>query len=180
MLKPLLSRCCLIFFSCSMLNVAYAYPEPTKSDPLQAYRDEIKQSETNASQAVLDALKANADPESASAQQNQSVPETSAASAIPTPRSNNDKAFSAPASKSASTENSANKNPWLQPNPWAQQPPNIWEKNAKVNPYSNAPIPGPTPPSNASTHLAIPSPPNIFAPSRPTPSPNKPQANANF
>lgn len=174
----LLSRCCLIFFSCSLLNVAYAYPEPTKSDPLQVYRDEIKQSETNASQAVLDALKANADPDSTSAQQNQSVPETPAVSATPNPRSNTDKAFST--SPTNKPENSANKNPWLQPNPWAKQPPNIWEKNAKVNPYSNAPIPGPTPPSNASSHLAIPSPPNIFAPSRPTPNPNKPQANANF
>lgn len=179
MLKPLLSRCCLIFLSCSMLNVAYAYSEPSKNDPLQSYRDEIKQSETNASQAVLDALAANAGPDNSISQQNQSAPEASA-SAIPTPRSNYDKAFSAPASKSASTENSANKNPWLQPNPWAKQPPNIWEKNAKVNPYSNAPIPGPTPPPNASTHLATPSPPNIFAPSRPTLNPNKPQANANF
>ena len=172
MLKSWLSRCCLIFFSCSYLGVAYAYSEPTKSDPLQDYRDEIKQSEANASQAVLDALKA-AEPDS-SLQQNQPAPEASASSTKPTPRSNNDKAFST--AKPVNPANSVNKNPWLQPNPWAKQSPNIWEKNAKVNPYSNAPIPGPTPSAN----LAIPSPPNIFSPSRTTPNTNKSQSNANF
>ncbi|MEN9450773.1 MAG: hypothetical protein RJA83_1391 [Pseudomonadota bacterium] len=174
MLKSWLSRCCLIFFSCYYLGLTFAYSEPTKSDPLQIYRDEIKQSEANASQTVLDALKA-ADPDSSSQQQNQPAPEASASSATPTSRSNNDKAFS-PANKPTNPANSTNKNPWLQPNPWAKQPPNIWEKNAKVNPYSNAPIPGPTPSAN----LAIPSPPNIFAPSHSTPNTNKPRPNANF
>lgn len=173
MLKSWLSRCSLIFFSCFYLGLAYAYSEPT-NDPLQTYRDEIKQSETNASQAVLDALKA-ANPDSSSQQNNQAAPETSAA--IQAPRSNNDKAFTQD-NKSANSTHASNKNPWLKPNPWAKQPPNIWEKNAKVNPYSNAPIPGPTTP-NVSANAAIPSPPNIFAPSRATPNPNKPQHYAN-
>lgn len=158
MIKSWLSLCSLIFFSCFYLSLAYAYSEST-NDPLQAYRDEIKQAESNASQATLNDLKANAEPENAT-QQNKA-----AAPSPPTPRSNNDKAFT-PDNNSVNS-NSSGKNPWLQPNPWAKQPPNIWEKNAKVNPYSNAPIPGPTPPSNASTNLAIPNPPNIFAPSRP-------------
>jgi hypothetical protein len=175
MIRSWLSRCSLIFFSCLYLGLAQAYSEPT-NDSLQAYRDEIKQSETNASQAVLDVLQANADTNSSS-QQNKPTPETSAT--IPTPRTNNDKAFTPPGNKSASTANSPNKNPWLKTNPWANQAPNIWEKNAKVNPYSNAPIPGPTPPPNASTNLTIPSPPNIFSPSRPTPNTNKPQHYAN-
>lgn len=166
-----ISRYALIFFGCSSIGLAHAYSASTKNDPLQTYRDEIKQSEANASQAVLDALKAaNATPDSSS-QQNKSVPEAPASS-TPTPRSNNDKAFS-PSDKPANT---ANKNPWLQPNPWAKQPPNIWEKNAKVNPYSNAPIPGPTPSAN----LAISSPPNIFAPLQTTPNTNKSQSNANL
>jgi hypothetical protein len=173
MIRSWLSRCALIFFSCSFISLAPAYAEPTK-DALQTYRDEIKQSETNASQAVLDALKANADSDS-SPQQHPSTSEAPSP-AKPIPRSNNDKAFS-PA-KPTNPANSANKNPWLQPNPWAKQPPNIWEKNAKVNPYSNAPIPGPTPPPNTSANLALPSPPNIFAPSRPLSNTNKPQPNA--
>lgn len=177
MLKSWLSRCCLIFFSCSYLSLAYAYSEPTKNDPLQTYRDEIKQSETSASQSVLDALQANTDPDSSS-QQNQPAPESSAAPSAP--RSNTDKAFMPSNNKPADPTHASNKNPWLQPNPWAKQPPNIWEKNAKLNPYSNAPIPGPTPPPNTSANLAIPSPPNIFAPSRPTPNTNKAQPNANF
>jgi hypothetical protein len=163
-----ISRCSLIFFSCFIIGLTQAYSEPT-NDSLQAYRDEIKQSETNASQAVLDALQANADTDSSS-QKKQSTPETSTATSIP--RSNNDKAFTPSDNKSANASDSSNKNPWLKPNPWANQAPNTWEKNAKLNPYSNAPIPGPTPPPNTSTNLAIPSPPNIFAPSRPTP--NKP------
>lgn len=164
-----------------MIGLAPAYAEPT-NDSLQAYRDEIKQSETNASQAVLDALQAtNANTESSSQQNNQPASNSSSASArTPTPRSNNDKAFTPSDNKSANTSNSPNKNPWLKPNPWAKQPPNIWEKNAKVNPYSNAPIPGPTPSPSASANLAIPNPPNIFAPSQATPNTNKAQPNANF
>ena len=75
MLKAWLSRCAIIFLSYSFIGLAHAYSESTKSDPLQTYRDEIKQSETNASQAVLNALKANADPENVT-QQNQTVSPT--------------------------------------------------------------------------------------------------------
>jgi hypothetical protein len=160
MLKSWQSRCALIFFSCSFIGLAYAYSESPKSDSLQTYRDEIKQSETNASQAVLDTLQANTDTDKSSQQNNQPAHGTSATTSKP--RSNNDKAF-IPLDKPANTSNPPNKNPWLQPNPWAKQPPNIWEKNAKLNPYANAPIPGPTTPTN----VAI-SPPNIFAPSSPT------------
>jgi hypothetical protein len=174
MLTSWLSRCSLIFFSCSIIGLAQAYSEPA-NDSLQAYRDEIKQSETNASQAVLNALKDNADTDSSS-QQNQPTPETSTATS--TPRSNNAKAFTPSDNKSANTSNLPNKNPWLKPNPWANQAPNIWEKNAKVNPYSNAPIPGPTTP-NVPANTAIPSPPNIFVPSRATPNTNTPRPNAN-
>ena len=171
MLKSWLSRCCLIFFSCSYLGLAHAYSDPTKSDPLQTYRDEIKQSETNASQAVLDTLK-DADSTNASQQSQQPAPDDS--STATAPRSNNEKAFT-PDNKSTNVTRAPNNNPWLKPNPWANQPTNIWEKNAKVNPYSNAPIPGPTPSSNSTT----PSPPNIFAPSQPTPNTSNPQPNAN-
>lgn len=163
MLRSWQFRCILIFFSCFFIGLAHANSESPKSDSLQTYRDEIKQSETNASQAVLDALQANADTDSSSKQNNNPpAPETSATTSKP--RSNNDKAFT-PLDKSANTSNPPNKNPWLQPNPWAKQPPNIWEKNAKVNPYANAAIPGPTPPSPSSTNTGIPSPPNIFIPS---------------
>lgn len=169
MLRSWQSRCVLIFVSCSFIGLANAYSEPPKSDSLQTYRDEIKQSETNASQAVLDALQATT-PDNSS-QQNQPAPGTSATTSRP--RSNHDKTFT-PLDKSANTSNPPNKNPWLQPNPWAKQPPNIWEKNAKINPYSNAPIPGPTSPTNE----AIPSPPNIFAPSPPTSNTSNLQSNA--
>lgn len=164
-----LPRCSIIFLSCffPFIGLASAYSEPTNNF-LQTYRDEIQQSETNASQAVLDVLQANADTDNDSQQKNQP-----ASAAPPTPRSNNDKAFTPSDNNSANATHPLNKNPWIKPNPWAKQPPNIWEKNAKINPYSNAPIPGPTPPSNASTNLAIPSPPNIFAPSQPAPNTNK-------
>jgi hypothetical protein len=171
MLNSWLSRCCLIFFSYSYLGLAHAYSDPSKSDPLQAYRDEIKQSETNASQAVLDTLK-DADPADSSQQNQQPAPDSSAGTS-PAPRSNNEKAFT-PDNKPSNVTPASNNNPWLKSNPWANQPPNIWEKNAKVNPYSNAPIPGPTPSTNAIT----PNPPNIFAPSRPTPNPSNPQPDA--
>ncbi len=166
MLPSWLSRCSLIFFSCFIIGLTQAYSEPT-NDSLQAYHDEIKQSETKASQAVLDALKDNVDAGNSS-QQSQPAAETSPAT--PPARSNTDKAFTPSDNRSADTNNSPNKNPWLKPNPWAKQPPNIWERNAKVNPYSNAPIPGPTPPAN----FTMPNPPNIFAPSRPTSNTNKP------
>lgn len=168
MLKSWLSRCSLIFFSCSYLTLSFAYSEPT-NDPLQAYRDAIKRAESKASQATLDDLKANAELENTTQQNKPTAP----SAAAPTPRSNNDKAF-IPDNTSVNPKHSSDKNPWLQSNPWAKQPPNIWEKNAKVNPYANAPIPGPTAPNNVSANAAIPSPPNIFAPNT-----NKPQANAN-
>lgn len=162
MFKSLFARYPIILLSCSFIGLAYAYPAPHPKDPLQAYQDEIQQSESDASQAVLDTLKdANTDSENM-AQQNQAAPESS--TAILTPRSNADKAFKSTDKPSANSMSSANKNPWVQPNPWANQPPNIWEKNAKVNPYANAPIPGPKPPN---TSANIPSPPNIFAPSQP-------------
>lgn len=165
-----LSRCALIFFSCSYLGLAYAYSEPTKNDPLQSYRDEIKQAETNASQAVLDTLKSNPDADGRNAQQIQPLAEPS----LPPPaRSNKDKAFT-PSTGSTGAAATTNKNPWLKPNPWVNQTPNIWERNAKINPYSNAPIPGPTPPTNPSSvnSAIIPSPPNIFAPPQQTTKPS--------
>ncbi|WP_395497242.1 hypothetical protein [Rickettsiella endosymbiont of Litargus connexus] len=173
MLKAWLSRCAIIFLSYSFIGLAHAYSKSTKSDPLQTYRDEIKQSETNASQAVLNALKANADPENVT-QQNQTVSPT----AKPTPRSNNDKAF-IPDNTPANSTHSSDKNPWLQPNPWAKQPPNIWEKNAKINPYANAPIPGPTTPK-VSANATTPAPPNIFAHSQPNSNINQVRPHANF
>lgn len=164
MLKSLLATLTLLM--CSFIGLTSAYCEPT-SDRLQAYRDEIKQSETNASQSVLDTLQADTESDS-TAQQNQATAPSSGT--MQTPRSsasNADKAFTPRDNPSANKNHSSNKNPWLQPNPWAKQPPNIWEKNAKINPYANAPIPGPTPPK-ASANGAIPSPPNIFSPSKAT------------
>lgn len=174
-IKSLFARCASILLACFSIGLTQVYSEPT-NNALQAYRDEIQQSETNASQAILNTLK-DASPDNTS-QQNSSAPKKPSAT-TPRPRSNADKAFSLPANKSANTTNSTNKNPWLRPNPWTNPPPTIWEKNAKVNPYANAPIPGPTPSPNASANAAIPSPPNIFAPpSRQSPNTNT-QSNAN-
>lgn len=165
MLKSLLTRYSLTLLFCSFIGLTSAYCKPT-NDRLQAYRDEIKQSETNASQAVLDTLQANT--ESDPTAQNPTTSPSSATMQTPrSPASNVDKAFTPTDNSSTNKNHSSNKNPWLQPNPWAKQPPNIWEKNAKINPYANAPIPGPTPP-NASANVAIPSPPNIFSPSQAT------------
>lgn len=171
MLKSYLSPCALIFLCFAFIDLAYAYPESTNSCP--SLNDEIKQSENKASQAILDALNAHTKTDNAS-QQSQTIPEASVTT--PTPPSNTDKAFTPLDNKSARPASSSNKNPWLQPNPWAKQLPNIWEKNAKVNPYSNAPIPGPT----SSTHSTVPSPPNIFAPSQPAPNPKQLRPNAHF
>lgn len=171
----LVAQCILLFLGCCSINLAYASLESTKNNLLQTYRDEIKQSENNASQTVLDALNTHTDTDNSS-QKNQSI-SSKPSVATPTPRLNTDKAFTPLDDKSASTSSkSNNKNPWLQPNPWAKQPPNIWEKNAKVNPYSNAPIPGPT----SSTHSTVPTPPNIFAPRRSTLNTNQTQSNANL
>lgn len=162
MFKSLFARYPIILLSCSFIGLAYAYPGSPPKDPLQAYQDEIQQSESNASQAVLHALKGTHTDSENTTQQNPATPESS--TTLQTPRSNADKAFKPTDKSSANSMHSSNKNPWVQPNPWAKQPPNIWEKNAKVNPYANAPIPGPIP-SNTSRN--IPSPPNIFAPSQP-------------
>jgi hypothetical protein len=174
-IKPRLSRWTLFLLSFSAVNLVYAYAEPAKNDYLQQYRDEIKQAEANASQAVLDTLKSNSDSDDINAKQTQPSPEPVAP---PSGHSNKAKAFS-PSTGSTNTAPTNTNNPWLKPNPWAKQTPTIWEKNAKINPYSNAPIPGPTPPANASANLAIPSPPNIFAPSQATLKPNQPKSNAN-
>ncbi len=159
--RSYLTQCILIFLCCFSIDLAYAYPDSPISQP--SLSDEIKQSENSASQSVLDALNTYT-PTDSSSQQSQIKPESSVAT--PIPRSNSDKAFTPLDNKSASSTPSSKKNPWLQPNPWAKQPPNIWEKNAKVNPYSNAPIPGPTPSANSIVHS---SPPNIFAPAQPAP-----------
>lgn len=170
MLTSSLARCCLLFFSYAFIGLAYA--NTPNADPLQVYRDEIKQSESSASQAVLDALKAHTDPDDTS-RQNQTRPESP--TATPAPRSNSDKAFTPADNQSAHSTHASSENPWLKPNPWANSTPNRWEQDAHVNPYSNAPIPGPAP----SSTLTIPSPPNIFAPSRQSPNTNQPQRNAN-
>ena len=169
--RSYLIQCILIFLCYFFIDLGYAYPGSSNSQP--SLSDEIKQSENNASQSVLNALNAHA-PTDSSSQQSQTKPESSVATQ--SPRSNSDKAFTPLANKSSSSTPSPKKNPWLQPNPWAKQPPNIWEKNAKVNPYSNAPIPGPTPSANSIVH----SPPNIFAPAQPTPNTKQTQSNANF
>ena len=169
--RSYLTQCILTSLCCFSIHLAYAYPHSANSPP--SLSDEIKQSENSASQSVLDALSAHT-PNDSSSQQRQTKPESSVAT--PSPRSNSDKAFTPLDNKSAISTPSSKKNPWLQPNPWAKQPPNIWEKNAKVNPYANAPIPGPTPSANSIVH----SPPNIFAPARPTPNTQQTQPNANF
>lgn len=177
MLKSLLARYPLILLSCSFIGLAHAYPEFT-NDPLQSYRDEIKQSETNASQAVLDALQAHTEPDPTTIQQQSQQATPKSSLTTPTSRSNADKAFTPADNTLSNSSHSSNKNPWLQPNPWAKQPPNIWEKSAKVNPYANAPIPGPTSP-HVSTKAGIPSPPNIFAPPKQPTNPNNSRSNAN-
>lgn len=164
-------QCILIFLCFFSIDLAYAYSDSPNNQC--SLSDEIKQSENSASQSVLDALNAHTPTDSAS-QQSQTEPKSSAA--MPSPRSNSDKAFTPLDNKSASLMPSSKKNPWLQPNPWAKQAPNIWEKNAKVNPYSNAPIPGPTPSANS----IVRSPPNIFALARPAPNTQQTQPNANF
>lgn len=154
MLKISLLRRALFFFSLSFINLLHATPDTAKSDPLQLYRDEIKQAETNASQAVLDQLKPSFDENTDTRPSVNSQPETP----MP-PRSNSDKAFAAPSpdKRNNNTANppSTNTNPWLKPNPWAE---------VKKNPWANVPIPGPSSPPTDSTRPMIPSPPNIFAP----------------
>jgi hypothetical protein len=139
------------------MNLLHATPDTTKNDPLQLYRNQIKQAESNASQAVLDQLKSSIDD---STDNNADTrPSTNAQSAT-LPRSNSDKAFIPPPTDTLKDHtgqqpSSTKTNPWLKPNPWG---------NVKKNPWANAPIPGPSSPPTDSTHSSIPSPPNIFAP----------------
>lgn len=172
MLKTLLTQYSLILLM-SFANLTQAYAETP--DPLQVYRDEIKRSEALASQAILDTL----DPtesDNTAYQQHQTSPEAfSAAQKSDSDRSNTEKAFTPTNTISAPvTNHSSKKNPWLQPNPWAKNSPTIWEKKAKINPYANAPVPGPT----SSKRKTVPSPPNIFLPSQPNHT-NNPEPNAN-
>ncbi len=142
--------------------IIYANPLP---DPLQIYRDEIKQTETNASQTLLDQLGPSTSNNSNPYQN--TLPSQTSAPASP-PSSNNERAFSPRAETQKNvkpqTGGQANTNPWEKPNPWAAQ--------SKINPWANAPIPGPTPSSpNSATPI---SPPNIFAPSQPASTPRTP------
>lgn len=169
--KSYLSQCVLMLLCYSSLSLANTYSNSTYTHI--SLSDEIRQSEKNASQAVLDTLNAHTDNNNIY-QQNHTEPKPSITT--PSPASNTDKAFTPLDNKPANSTSLSNKNPWLQPNPWAKQSPNIWEKNAKVNPYSNAPIPGPT----SSTHSTVPTPPNIFGPRRSTFNTNQTQSNANL
>ncbi|MFM2322340.1 MAG: hypothetical protein RLZZ225_493 [Pseudomonadota bacterium] len=154
MLKTSLLKRSLFFFSLSLINLLLATPGMAKSDPLQLYRDEIAQAESNASQAVLDQLKSASEDSANTRPPANSQPATTPA----LPRSNSDKALIAPPSDALNdnTANppSTNTNPWLKPNPWA---------GVKKNPWANVPIPGPSSPPTAAANSTIPSPPNIFA-----------------
>jgi hypothetical protein len=142
------------------------------SDPLQNYRDEIKQAENKASQTLLDQLDPDMDSNTANPYLSTSPPQTAT---NPSP-SNTQRAFSPPpSSANPSKPNtlpspSANKNPWLKPNPW--------EAQSKVNPWANAPIPGPGPAIPPSSFTPM-SPPNIFAPPQATTKPNTQTTNSN-
>ncbi len=154
MLKTSLLKRLLFFFSLSLINLLPATPVMAKSDPLQLYRDEIAQAESNASQAVLNQLKSGSEDNADMRPSANSQPATTPA----LPRSDSDKAFVAPPSdalnNNTATPPSAHTNPWLKPNPWA---------DVKKNPWANVPIPGPSSPPTAATNSTIPSPPNIFA-----------------
>lgn len=142
------------------------------SDPLQNYRNEIKQAENKASQTLLDQLGPDTDSTTVNPYPYASPPQT----ATNPPPSNTQRAFSPPSSRANPTKPntppapSANTNPWLKPNPW--------EAQSKVNPWANAPIPGPTPTPPRSS-FAPTSPPNIFAPPQATASPNEQTTNPN-
>ena len=172
MLKTLLTQYSFILLI-AFANLTQAYAKT--HDPLQVYRDEIKRSETLASQAILDTL-GPTESDNTNYEQHQTTSEASSQAQKPdSSRSNTEKAFTPTDTISAPvTNHSSNKNPWLQPNPWAKNPPNIWEKKAKINPYANAPVPGPT----SSKRNTVPSPPNIFLPSQPNHT-NNPEPNAN-
>jgi hypothetical protein len=139
-----------------LISPVLARAETKPSDPVQAYREEIQQAEAAASQTLLDQLDTHAAVTDTYAN---SRPTQTEPLAAPTP-SNSEKAFSTAAEAQKNTHAEAKTpsaaNPWLKPNPWAQ---------TKVNPWANAPIPGPAPTSPAaSTSFTPPNPPNIFAP----------------
>lgn len=149
----------------SLLVTPLAAHADNKQDPLQTYREEIKRMEANASQTVLDQLKANDSDTSSN-----TLPSQSASTPPPQPPiSNNARAFSPPTvtqnNATPDTNKSSNdNNPWLKPNPW--------EAQAHVNPWANAPIPSAG--STTAPTTAPQPPPNIFAPPHPTVSaPNK-------
>ncbi|MDQ8039610.1 MAG: hypothetical protein REH83_04310 [Rickettsiella sp.] len=148
----------------------------TSTDPLQYYRDEIKQAQNDATQKLLDKLR----PYTKNSNSYPNEAPTPSATATPIPeQSNAEKAFSPPprtTPKQAADATTPANNPWVKPNPW--------ESQSKINPWANSPIPGPTPPpsppsSNAS--LAPNNMPNIFAPPQsPTTSGNKLPNNTSY
>jgi hypothetical protein len=159
MIKAPLFRLSLFLFSLGFISLLHATPDTTKKDPLQLYRDQIKQAESNASQAVLDQLKSSIDDPTDDNTDARPSTHSQSAATPSLPHSNSDKAFIAPAAddlKHNTTQPSSTQaNPWLKPNPWGE---------VKKNPWANVPIPGPSSPPTAATNSSIPSPPNIFAP----------------
>jgi len=154
MLNTPLFKLSLFFLSVSFMILLHATPDTTKNDPLKLYRDEIKQAESNASQAVLDQLKSSADDHTNNNADTRSSANNSQSATPLDPQSNNDKAFipshNDELDNTAKPSSSSTKaNPWLKPNPWA-----------------DLPVPGPSPssPPTASNHSSIPAPPNIFTP----------------
>ncbi|EDP46572.1 hypothetical protein [Rickettsiella grylli] len=171
MLKKILFTLSIFLFM-FFENGAHATYFEISNDPLHDYHNEIKQSEMRASQAILNTLKST---ESDSLPLNEAQTPSQSSSKKPIPHSNHpntDKAFT-PAENISASATHPNKNPWLQPNPWAKSTPTIWEKNVKMNPYANIPVPGPLP----SSKNTVPSPPNIFLP-QVAPA-NNPSSNAN-
>lgn len=158
MIKMSLLRQSFFLFGLSFLSLLQATPSMAKNDPLQLYRDEIKQAESNASQAVLDQLKPSSD-ENTNDNSYTRPSANSQPSASAFPPSNSDRAFIPPPSEDPKGNTvkppSTPVNPWLKPNPWAK---------VKKNPWANVPIPGPSSPPAASANSTIPAPPNIFAP----------------
>lgn len=152
MKKSPLVKSILFIYSLSFISLLQA-ASVAKNDPLQIYRDEVKQAEANALQAVREQLKSSTDYDNAG-RHSYTKPSTDSQSA-PAP-SSKDRAFIPSTTETTKnnppTSTNTTNNPWLKPNPW--------ENVAKENPWANAPIPGPSSPTNSK----IPSPPNIFAP----------------
>lgn len=148
------------------------------TDPLQYYRDEIKQAQNDAKQTLLNKLRPYTNNVNSYAHE---APTPSASATPLSEQSNTEKAFSPPPTtpkKQASDvgkapTNNAN-NPWVKPNPW--------ESQSKINPWANSPIPGPTPttPPPANASLTPNNTPNIFAPPPPPKSGNRPLNNNNI